>query len=69
MIVFHAQRGSFGELQEQAPFDYKYWKDQGWLEQGTRYYVDVPVNPVYTMIGLVVEHIARRQIRKDVNAG
>ena len=31
VIVFHAQRRSFGELQEQAPFDYKYWKDQGWL--------------------------------------
>lgn len=65
VIIFHGQRGSFSELERAAPFDYRYWKEQGWLEPGCRYYVDVPVNPVYSAIGKIVERQARRQIRKD----
>jgi multimeric flavodoxin WrbA len=65
VIVFHAQRGSFGELREQAPVDYGYWEKQGWLEPGVRYFVKVPVNLLYTAIRLFVEYMARRQIRKD----
>ncbi len=68
VIIFHAQRGSFGELREQAPVDYEYWKAQGWLEPGVRYYARVPVNPLYTVIGLFVEYMARQQIRKDAGA-
>ena len=65
VVIFHGQRGSFGELEEAAPVDYRYWKEKGWLEPGARYYVDVPVNPVYSAIGRIVERQARRQIRKD----
>lgn len=65
VVIFHAQRGSFGELEDEAPVDYRYWKEMGWLEPGARYFVDVPVNPVYSAIGRIVEGRARRQIRKD----
>jgi multimeric flavodoxin WrbA len=65
VVIFHGQRGSFGELAEAAPVDHRYWKEQGWLEPGCRYYVDVPVNPLYSAIGRIVERQARRQIRKD----
>jgi hypothetical protein len=68
VILFHAQRGSFGELREHAPVDYRYWKEQGWLEPGVRYFVDVPVNPLYTVIGRFAEYMARRQVRKDFTA-
>lgn len=65
VVIFHGQRGSFSELERAAPLDYQYWMEQGWLEPGVRYYVDVPVNPLYSAIGAVVERLARRQIRKD----
>lgn len=68
VIIFHAQRGSFGELREQAPLDYQYWKEHGWLEPGVRYYVKVQVYPLYTLIGQFVEYMARRQVRKDYPA-
>lgn len=66
VIVFHAQRAAFGELGDLAPADHTYWTDQGWLEPGRRYFVDVPVNPLYHGIGVAVEWYLRRQVRKDV---
>lgn len=65
VIVFHAQRAAFDELGDLAPADHTYWTDQGWLEKGRRYYVDVPVNPFYRGIGVLVEWYLRRQMRKD----
>ncbi len=65
VVIFHGQRGSFGELEQAAPVDYRYWKERGWFDTGARYYVDVPVNPVYSAIGRIVERQARRQIWKD----
>jgi multimeric flavodoxin WrbA len=65
LIVFHAQRGSFDELKDLAPVDYQYWKEQGWFDPGTKYYVDVPVNPLYDLIARVVERRVRHQVRRD----
>ncbi len=66
VIVFRAQRGAFDELRKHAPADYAYWNEMGWLEPGKRYFVDVPVNPVYDAIGRVVEWQTRRQIRRSL---
>jgi hypothetical protein len=66
VIVFHGQRGWFGEFEHEFPVDYQYWKERGWLDPGTRYFVDVPVNPLYTAIGWIVNRIAKRQSRKDL---
>jgi len=65
VIVFHGQRGTFDELREELPADYAYWKERGWLTPGRRYFVDVPVNPVYEAIGRIAEWQARQQARQN----
>jgi NAD(P)H-dependent FMN reductase len=67
VLIFHAQRASFGELEHISPSDYEYWKEKGWLSPKAKYFVNLPVNPVYNVIGWVSEHIIRRKIRKYVN--
>jgi multimeric flavodoxin WrbA len=66
VLLFHGQRATFDELGDLFPTDYAYWKDQGWLEPGRRYFVDVPVNPIYHAMGVLLEWYQRRQIRKDL---
>lgn len=65
LIIFNVQRVSFNELREEAPVDYEYWKNKGWLEKGRKYYVDVPVNPVYHLIARIAGWFVLRQVRRD----
>jgi hypothetical protein len=69
VIIFHAQRGSFDILSEEAPLDHEYWKQQGWLDPGRKYYVEVPVNPLYNAIGYLAEWVIRRRIKKEKMKG
>ena len=69
VIIFHAQRGSFDILREEAPLDHEYWKQQGWLDPGRKYYVEVPVNPLYHTIGYLAEQVIRRRIKKEKMKG
>lgn len=66
VFIFHAQRAAFRQLEKVSPADYHYWKEKGWLDRKTRYFVDVPVNPVYRALGRVVEWLSTRQMRKDM---
>lgn len=66
VIIFHAQRAAFSQMEKESPCDYQYWKTQGWLSPDARYYVDVTVNPLYGAIGNIVEWIQVRNIRKDL---
>lgn len=66
VIGFHVGRAPSDEMGERAPADHNYWTDQGWLQKGRRYYVDVPVNPIYHAIGMMVEWYIRRRIRRDL---
>ena len=66
VMAFHIGRTPCDELGERSPADHAYWTDRGWLEKGRRYYVDVPVNPVYHVLGTVVEWYQRRWIRRDL---
>ena len=68
VLAFHIGRAPSGELGDLAPADHQYWTDQGWLEKKRRYYVDVPVNPLYHAIGVLVEWFMRRRIRRDLKA-
>ena len=61
VIVFRAQRASFDELKDRAPADHAYWKEKGWFDPKKRYYVDVPVNPLYNAIRWVVEERAKER--------
>ena len=65
VIVFNAQRVSFSELKNEAPADYQYWMEHGWLDGGKKYFVEVPVNPLYHAIGRIVGWRVRRQVRKN----
>lgn len=66
VFVFRAQKASFGELGQSSPADFIYWKEKGWLNPEAKYYVDVPVNPVYNAIGWISEKMLRRKMRKEL---
>lgn len=65
VIVFHGLRATFDELYEVFPADRAYWAEKGWMEKDARYFVDIPVNPVYHAVGVMLEKYQRRQMRKD----
>ena len=66
VIIFHGQRAAFSRLETLSPADYRYWKEQGWLSGSVHYFTNVPVNPLYRVIGMIVERISARQVRKDL---
>lgn len=66
VLIFRGMKASLGELREVFPADYVYWKEKGWLNQKAKYYVDVPVNPIYDTIGWISEQIVKRKNRKFV---
>jgi multimeric flavodoxin WrbA len=67
ILVFRAQKASFDELGQSSPADYAYWKEKGWLKSEAKYYVDMPINPVYNVIGWISEQIIRRQLKKIIS--
>jgi NAD(P)H-dependent FMN reductase len=68
VIAFHVMRANFGELGDLFPADHTYWTDQRWLEKDRRYFVDVPVNPLYHYIGKIVEWYFRGQTQKELKS-
>ena len=69
VIIFRGQRGAFALLGGISPADYTYWNERGWFERGTKYFVDVPINPLYTAIGAFVEWHSARETQKDLVPG
>lgn len=65
VLYFRGGRALIDEKKEETPVDYRYWKEHGWLEPGTRYYIDAPINPVYSAIGGFMEFVMRWAIRMD----
>ncbi|WP_048152952.1 flavodoxin family protein [Methanolacinia paynteri] len=65
VIIFHGQKGAMSQVMDESPYDYQYWKEKGWLSPGTHYFTDVSVNPVYVMIGIIVEKIARKKMKTN----
>jgi multimeric flavodoxin WrbA len=37
-LAFHAMRAVYGRMEDCSPTDYAYWKSQGWLDPGARYF-------------------------------
>lgn len=66
VLVFHGMRATFRELAELLPVDHDYWEEKGWLERSARYFVDVPVNPLYHALGSLVECYMGGQVRKEI---
>jgi multimeric flavodoxin WrbA len=58
---FHVWRAMPAQLEKYYPYDYRYWQEKGWFAPGLRYYVNIPVNPIYVFIaraaGVLMKHI------------
>ena len=39
-LMFHAMRTVYSRMKEYSPADYEYWKSEGWLDPGARYFTD-----------------------------
>ena len=57
---FHVWRAMPATLEKYYPYDYRYWRDKGWFAPGLRYYVDIPVNPLYVLIGKAAGWLMKR---------
>ncbi|KAF5091249.1 NADPH-dependent FMN reductase [anaerobic digester metagenome] len=66
VIIFHGQRAAFSQLKAVSPADYHYWNEKGWLDKKVKFFVPVPVNPLSHAIGVLVEWIAAKKVRKDL---
>ncbi|KKG07591.1 hypothetical protein EO92_14440 [Methanosarcina sp. 2.H.A.1B.4] len=66
IFIFRAQKVSFGEPDQSSPVDYTYWKEKGWISPEAKYYVNVPVNPVYNAIDWMAEKMLKRKIRTEL---
>lgn len=69
VIIFHGGRAAFSQLERLSPADHQYWEERGWLDRKVKYFVDIPVNPLYHAIGMIVEWVSAKQIRKDLIPG
>ncbi|MCK9581766.1 MAG: flavodoxin family protein [Methanoregula sp.] len=69
VMIFRGQRAAFAQLEDVSPADFRYWKAKGWLDGRVKYFVDVPVNPLYHAIGMVVEWFSKREVQKDLELG
>ena len=65
VIIFHSVRAAFSQLERVSPFDYQYWKNKGWFSPGVRYFVDIPVNPLFLAAGRIAGWLTLRQVRKN----
>jgi len=66
VLHFSMGRGNFSQMETVSPADYRYWKSQGWLSPDAKWFMDVPLNPLYRVIGKIVEWHAQRSFRKYV---
>jgi len=39
-LMFHVMRKVYGRMKHYSPEDYAYWREQGWLEPGARYFTE-----------------------------
>lgn len=57
VIYYFGLKGMMATLERVSPADYRYWKERGLLLPETRWFMDVPVNPVYRALGRAAECI------------
>ncbi len=67
VIAFHCGRGVVSQMKEVSPVDYGYWKEREWFSKEARYYIDVPINPLYRMIGKLFETLQRNKTKKELS--
>lgn len=58
---FRIQQSAFAINREEQPRDHEYFAERGWFNPSWRWYVDVPVNPVYDLTARGIAWFVRRQ--------
>jgi hypothetical protein len=67
LIAFRSAQAAFPILHDHhvGECDYNYFKDKGWLDRTTKYFIDIKVNPVKNLIAVLMGKIVKRNITKD----
>lgn len=60
---FRIQQAAFEVNREEQPADYEYFAERGWLNPSRKWYVDVPVNPLYDLGARAIARFVRRRVR------
>jgi multimeric flavodoxin WrbA len=64
-LGFRLMQASYARLETMSPTDYRHWKDNGWLEQETRYFYDnVQGNALLDLVARAFGWMTGRQIDK-----
>ena len=62
-LGFRLMQASYARLETMSPTDYRYWKENGWLDPRTRYYHDnVRRNVIWDLIAKLLGRMTGRQI-------
>jgi multimeric flavodoxin WrbA len=65
-VIFSAQRVALPMLETVFPFDCQYWEGKGWFAPGMKYFVDVPVNPVFAAVGKMFGLAQKRAYKREL---
>jgi multimeric flavodoxin WrbA len=68
LIGFRSAQAAFQILHDYhiGECDYNYYKEKGWLDETTQYFVNVKVNPIKNMIAVLMGKMMRRDVAKDL---
>jgi multimeric flavodoxin WrbA len=66
VAFFHVWRSISPMLERYYPFDYQYWKEKGWFLPGKKFFVDLPVNPLYVALGKFYGWISARDYERKL---
>lgn len=63
IIAFRSQQAAFAASHEYslAQGDYNYFKENGWLDGNSQYYINVRINPIKNLIAVLIGKIIRRK--------
>ncbi len=69
VIGFKIRKYMYNLTKDETNADYKYWLEQGWLDEDRNFYVDVKVGTIPRLLAGLVCMIAKPQIRKIYSTG
>ncbi|WP_455543055.1 hypothetical protein [Intestinibacter sp.] len=56
MIAFNAQKKVYKNSNKEKA-DYKYWKQNGWLEKDCKFYIDARINPLKNLLAKIISNV------------
>lgn len=67
LLSFALQKYAFS-VADSGSADYQYWKNQGWLEKGTKFYYDVKVNAIKRTLPVIIAKLMFLKLPKPPKA-